>query len=53
MISCCFTSYIDLIGGFSAVLTFIFSAMVSSLVSGTRLLLIYFSVSVERAIEED
>ena len=32
---------------------FIFSTMVSSLVSGTRLLLAYFSVSVERAIEED
>lgn len=51
MISFCFRSYDDLIGRVSATLAFIFSRVVSSFVSVTRLL--YFLVSVKRAIEKD
>ena len=51
VISFCCRSYNDRIGGFSAELASIFSSMVSSLVSRMRLL--YFSLSVERAVEEN
>lgn len=51
MISFCFRSYDDLIGGVSAALAFIFSRVVSSFVSVTRLL--YILVSVKRSAEKD
>ena len=51
MISFCFWSYDDLIGRVSAALAFIFSRVVSSFISVTRLL--YFLVSVKKATEED
>lgn len=51
MISFCSRSYDDLIGGVSAALAFIFSRVVSSFVSVTRLL--YILVSVKRSAEKD